>query len=417
MKNLQHKIEKHAKGERGQAIIIIVFSIVLLLGFTSLAIDGGNAFIDRRKTETAASAASLAGAIARIKGEDWRAAALAAAKLNGYDNNGITNTVELNTPPLSGPNMGNSEYIEVIVTSHLKTYFGNVIGIPQITSVSNVVSRTKPSQLGQMFDGYALVSLAPHSDCDRKTSFLIFGEATLSITGGGIFVNSDNPTCAFWEYGSGSIRFEDTSPITVVGGAKIQKPKLISPAVVQTGAVPISYPPAYQAPKVGCGAKMATMDLKTGTMKPGIWDEEGDFPPQGIHELKGGVYCIGGGSLVVTGTLTGNGVTLIIEGGGVKISNDAEVNLSAGADGLLIYMPYGNRNDISINGSLHSSFRGTILAPSARIRLNGPNSRYGLHSQIIGYNIAVDGQSIIVIKYNDDENYDAYNMPEVILSQ
>ncbi|MBK7449887.1 MAG: hypothetical protein IPJ47_10830 [Anaerolineales bacterium] len=123
---LQNK--KKNRKERGQAMILIVFSIVGLIGASALAIDGVNAFIDRRRADTAASAAALTAALTRIEGGNWRAAALATAAANGYNNDGVTNTVELNTPPLNGDYTGNSEYIEVIVTSHLKTYFGVVIG-------------------------------------------------------------------------------------------------------------------------------------------------------------------------------------------------------------------------------------------------------------------------------------------------
>src|SRR5258706_855071 len=103
--------------ERRQALILIVFSIIGLIGMSALAIDGGNAYLERRKTQNAADSAELAGAIARIEGNNWRAVALASAKSNGYDNNGTTNTVELNTPPTSGQYVDNPEYIQVIVTS------------------------------------------------------------------------------------------------------------------------------------------------------------------------------------------------------------------------------------------------------------------------------------------------------------
>ncbi len=98
-------------------MILIVFSIVGLIGASALAIDGVNAFIDRRRADTAASAAALTAALTRIEGGNWRAAALATAAANGYNNDGVTNTVELNTPPLNGDYTGNSEYIEVIVTT------------------------------------------------------------------------------------------------------------------------------------------------------------------------------------------------------------------------------------------------------------------------------------------------------------
>jgi hypothetical protein len=426
----------HKKGERGQAIILIVFSIIGLIGMTALAIDGGNALVDRRKTETAASAAALTGALTRINGGDWRSAALATAKANGYNNDGISSIIEMNTPPLSGPYKGNSEYIEVIITSYLNTYFGPVIGVPRITNVARAVTRTKPSEYGSMFDGYALVSLAPHSDCEeeKKKSFWIHSEATIMLTGGGIFVNSDNTECAFMQFGSGSVRIQDTNPITVVGGADIQKPKLITPYPIQTGAVPLSYPPAIEMPKVGCGSKIATVnevtdpitnELTAGTsMTAGAWYSSGDetFPPEGVTHLEGGTYCIRGDVVIGGGTeLVGKGVLLIIEDGEFIVSGNAQVSLTAPLQGktkgLLVYMPMENQKRIILNGNADSRFRGTIFAPAGDIQINGMDSRYGFHSQIIGKYIEVDGQDKIVIHYNDEDNYDAFQMPEVLLSE
>jgi hypothetical protein len=416
----------YKKGERGQAIILVVFSIIGLIGMAALAIDGGNALIDRRRTETAASAAALTAALTRINGGDWRSAALATANANGYNNDGVTNIIEMNTPPLSGPYEGNSEYIEVIITSHLDTYFGPVIGVPRVTNVARAVTQTKPSEYGEMFGGYALVSLAPQSRCeDKKRSFWIHSEATISITGGGIFVNSDNKDCAFMQFGSGSVRIQDTSPITVVGGADIQKPQLITPYPIQTGAVPIPYPPAIKMPQVGCGSKVAAVDEFTGTsMSPGHWDSEGeeDFPPDGVTQLEHGTYCIRGDVVFGEATrLEGKNVLLIIEDGNFLVSGGAEVVLTAPQNGrekgLLIYMPITNHKRIALNGGPESKFRGTIFAPGGDIRINGMDSQYGFHSQIIGYYIEVDGQDDIPVFYNDNENYDTYNMPEVLLSE
>jgi hypothetical protein len=411
----------HNKSERGQAIILIVFSILGLMGMSALAIDGGNAYVDRRKAETAASAAALTASITRIEGGNWRSAALATARTNGYDNNGVSNTVELNTPPLNGPYIGNSEYIEVIITSHLNTYFGPVIGVPQITNVVQAVSQSKPAEYGQMFDGYALVSLAPHSKCDRQISFWIHGEATINLEGGGLFVNSDNPNCAFIQFGSGSVRVQDDSPITVVGGAQVQKQKLITPYPMQTGGIPMPYPPAIQMPKVSCGINVATVDSLTGAMTPGNWDD-GDFPPPGVTILESGIYCINGDFIVDGGEqLSGDNVVLLIEHGSVHISGNAEVQLSSPKTGtlkgLLMYVPIKNNSIIALNGDDQSTFQGTIFAPGADVRINGLRSKFGYHSQIIGYTIEVDGTSNIHIKYIDDQNYDAYKMPEVILSQ
>ena len=420
---LQNK--KKNRKERGQAMILIVFSIVGLIGASALAIDGVNAFIDRRRADTAASAAALTAALTRIEGGNWRAAALATAAANGYNNDGVTNTVELNTPPLNGDYTGNSEYIEVIVTSHLRTYFGSVIGIPEITSISRVISQSKPAVLGELFGGYALVSLAPHSRCDiLRKSFWIHSEATINLEGGGLFVNSDNAECAFISYGSGSVRVRDTSPISVVGGALVQKPKLITPFPMQTGVTPIPYPPSIKYPKVDCGDKNATVDKETESiMSPGNWDED-VFPPDGVTTLKSGIYCLTGDFIVNAGQhLEGSNVLFFIDGGRVGISGNATVRFSAPTggnfQGLLFFVPIGNHSIIALNGSDDSSYRGTIFAPGADVRINGLDAVGGAayHSQIIGYYVEVDGNDNIYIKYKDEQNYDALKMPEVLLIQ
>ena len=41
------------QGERGQALILIVFAILGLFGVTALAIDGGNVYADRRRAQNA----------------------------------------------------------------------------------------------------------------------------------------------------------------------------------------------------------------------------------------------------------------------------------------------------------------------------------------------------------------------------
>jgi Flp pilus assembly protein TadG len=407
--------------ENGQAMILIVFSIIGLIGASALAIDGTNAYLDSRRADTAASAAALTAALTRIEGGNWRAAALATAAANGYDNNGITNTVELNTPPLSGPYSGDSEYIEVIVTSRQQTYFGVVIGIPTVTSVAQAITRSRASELGEMFPGYALVSLAPKTECDRRRGFWVHSEATINLIGGGLFVNSTNPKCAFISFGSGSVRVLDSSRITVAGGADIQKPKLITPYPIETGVAPIPYPPPYKLPKAGCGSKIATPDELSGTMTSGNWDE-GVFPPEGVHELESGVYCLQDDFIVTEGQiLEGTGVTIIMEDGNIKISGHAEINLSAPKDGpnagLLIYMPIGNHGVIFLNGSDESNYMGTIFAPGGDLYLNGLDSTRGAayHSQIIAYYIEVDGNDNIEINYKDEQNWDTLTMPEVIL--
>ena len=428
---------RHPHSESGQAIVLIALVIVGLIAITGLVVDGGTAFANRRQTQNAADSAALAASLAKARGTGYQSAALESARQNGYTNDGTNDEVHVYNPPVNGPYAGNREYIQVVITSHSRTYFGPVIGIRQITNTAEAVVRTKPAEWSQIMNGFAVISLAPTSDCQNNKAFWVHGEATLDIQGGGIWINSRHSTCAFLQQGNGSVAFEDNSPFIIVGGASIQKPQLIKrqipglgwmqreegasiPFIPTVGATPVSYPPPFVLPKPGCGRKMAEVSENKTTMTPGNWDE--DFPPDGVTTLEPGVYCINGDFRVNSGqTLKGTGVVLYVEHGSVHFNGGATIQLEAPNggpfQGLLMYLPMENDNRVVLNGNEDSLFRGTILAPASLIRITGNDSTYGYHSQIIGYYIELDGNSNLIIKYLDSQNYNAVISPSVEISQ
>lgn len=401
--------------EKGQALVIIVFSLIGLLGVTALTVDGGNSYVQKRAVQNAADNAALGGALARIRGEDWVDVTYRIAAANGYKNDGKTNVVEVYSPPISGVYAGDINYIQVRITSQTPTYFAGILGINYISVSGEAVSRTKRPEITQILEGNAVISLAPTSDCHKKRAFDISGESTLDISGGGVFVNSNNPNCALTTWGNGSIRLE-SGTISVVGGANVQKPQLLTPYPPQTGAAPISYPPPFLLPKVNCNKDAVVLE-DGKNMTSGDWP--GDFPPEGVVSLQPGAYCIGGDFVVNSGTLEGNGVVFLVTSGQVHLQGEIKLTAPAGGKnkGLLLYMPINNHHIIALNGEEGSIYSGTILAPGAEIRLKGNDSAKGFHSQIIGYRIMSDGMSDIFIKYQDDQNYDALTMPEIEISQ
>ncbi|RJP53341.1 MAG: hypothetical protein C4557_04785 [Anaerolineaceae bacterium] len=405
------------KDERGQALILIVFTIIGLIGITALAVDGGNVYLERRRAQNAADVTALGGALARIKGIGWVNETYKIAGGNGYDNNGETNFVQVFAPPATGVYAGDIEYIQVRITSRVSTFFARAIGIPQFTVAAEAVSRTKRSEIKEILDGNAVISLAPTSDCDNERAFWVHGESTLDISGGGVFINSNHPECALYTNGNGSIRI-DGGEISIVGGARIQKPQLITPFPPKTDTMPITYPPPFFMPDFGCGGKTAQVLEDGVTMTPGSYDEE-TFPPEGVQFLEAGVYCIEGDFMLGGSSLEGGGVTFVMDGGRVKFSGNSYINLSAPLTGeragLLFYAPIENKNRMVFTSNIESEMKGTVLMPGAEIHINGGDSPIGYHSQFIGYRIESNGQSNIVIKYKDEQNYDTYTMPEIQL--
>lgn len=399
-------------------LIIIMIALIAIVGIAGLAIDGGNVLLDRRSAQNAADSAALAGAIVRVNqpGGDWVGTIMSSAADNGFPNDGVKNVIEVFSPPKSGTYANNVEYVQVVITSHVKMYFSRIVGRSETVNVVEAVVRTKAAVLKPLLGEAALASLAPTSECNRERGFWVHEEGTFDVMGGSIFVNSNNPTCALIQEESGSIYMRFNDPITVVGGAQIHNPRLISP-VLHVGAPKVSYPPPFMMPDVKC-KKQASIREDGETMTPGTWG--GLFPPVNVKRLEPGVYCLENGFITNKDTdLTGSSVVIVVKKGEVTITKNAKVRLTAPSEGpyagLLLFLPMENDKRVSLDANFNSEFKGTILAPASNILFKGSDMQHGYHSQIIGFRIALSGDENIIIQYNPDENYHALTNSEIQL--
>lgn len=402
---------KHSS-ERGQVLVIVVFAMLGLFGITALAIDGSRAYSDRRHAQNAADTAALAAALeyVRAPGEDWKAVGYSRAASNGFDDNGTTNIVDVYHPPIEGPYTGNTNYVQVVITSHLETLFGKVIGIEQVTNTVQAVARVDPPTFTDIYDGHAVVGLAPTGCKTVKYQ----GNAGTTLVGGGIFVNSDCADEAFFNQ-SGSAQLTAPS-ITAVGG--VRDSGGLNVGTIKEGAEPRPYPPReYILPNPEC-TDTAT---KTGeTLSPGNWS--GTFPPAGVKYLESGVYCVNSGNFRLNASdyLEGHGVFIWIENGDVQWNGGATVKLYAPEtgpyEGFLLYLPITNSNDVTINGNSGSELVGTILAPASPIKVDGTGDA-GITGQLIGYTVDLGGNSSIKINYDKTKTWKALTTPSIELMQ
>src|SRR6185436_17582241 len=213
--------------ERGQALVVIALASIVLFGFVALAIDGSAKLSDRRHAQNAADTAALAAALAKVNAltdglSDSPAecpptsgspsavcaalltAGLDRASSNSYNNDLTTNTVAIYSPPLSGYYTGDANYVQVIITSHIKTYFAKLLGFAETTNIVQAVAYTKEG--GELADGAMIISYDPSPNCSSGVgsgggSVDVSGNGTITLNGGGIFVNSDevcgyaSPSC------------------------------------------------------------------------------------------------------------------------------------------------------------------------------------------------------------------------------
>ena len=409
---------KIKSSEKGQALIIIAFAAVVLFGFAALAIDGSMAFSDKRHAQNAADTAALAAALSKTRSGDWAEDGLERANSNGYDDNGTSNQVEIYNPPVDGAYAGNTEYIQVKITSEVNTFFARVLGIQKVTNYVQAVARSVPGTTSPMFDGHAVIGLAPH-ECK---AVMYQGNADTTIEGGGIFVNSDCNTSAFFNNSSAA---QLTAPcLNAVGGINYNPTAINIPGCINSGATAFNYPPDNIVfPNIVCSPGESQ---DGNTLNPGTYTSGNKFPPNVVEYLNPGAYCVYNDFSVQGGdTLVGYNVVIIMMEGDVTFNGGATVELTGlpapqsdenPYGGLFLYMPMSNSGTITLNGNSESGFTGTILAPAADISIDGTGGS-GLHGQIIGYTVDLSGTSETSIVYDNDENWDAPVPPKIELTQ
>jgi Flp pilus assembly protein TadG len=455
--------------ERGQALILIALAAVGLVGIVGLAIDGSAKFSDQRHAQNAADTVAMAAALAKVtaleNGESnsplqcpptsgtpsdvctaLQTAGYARATSNGYDGNLVTNTVKIYSPPISGPYAGSENYVQVFITSYVKTTFSRVVGIEQSQNIVQATSYLYEG--GNLAQGAMLISYDPNPSCNSGGasgggSVDVSGTSHVYLNGGGIFLNSQVAcgfagNCPDLNITGGSINSAATMDNIDQNGCSVQAPESI-------GQDPVSIPDEIFWPKVPpqCSfAAPAPTLLGTDPLDgkgewliyPGFYT---DFPQANLVSNKqhiymaSGVYCIDppmnqdlSWSPVSFVSLNGStalsknkyaaynpkGVTLYVKAGGgyaINANNptflDATKDVSSEYQGYLIILE-GNHTSIktcSITGGANIVLNGMIFSPYCKITINGGSSTTAtINAQLLGWDLNVTGTNTINFNYD-----------------
>ncbi len=353
------------KSQKGQALILIAFAIVGLVGFTALAIDTGRTFSDRRHAQNAADTASLAAALAKIRASDnpdmaarnaaAEAAALERAASNGYDNDGTDNTVEVHIPPISGEySCANSpstcdQYIQVVITSYLKTTFARVIGRTEMKNTVEAVARaegTSSSTTGSSSDIFGTSAMVATKGGDYSQCFLMNGGAYLYTHNSGIYINCSHSQAIFLN-GGADLNMDSNGQVVgcfaTNGGANYDPITCdVNGGTSQTfDASYFSSVPTTQPPPTCSG----NGSVSGNTYSPGNFTNITINSGNNVV-MNPGVYCIGGSFNLNSGaTLSGpNGrVQLVLQSQSILLNGGTTIDFND----LEIY---GNNASFTLNG-------------------------------------------------------------------
>lgn len=403
--------------ERGQALVLIILSIVAIFGFAALAVDMGRIYAERRRAQNAADAAALAAAysVADYKLEDpavihalLEQAALASVAENGfYDPNpnieGDSPDIDIQSPPTHGEyEECDCQYIQVTITSKMDPIFAQFVfkGDEQITS--EAIARGRRNTLLSRDNAvHALSTDADAVEFDGGTS--------LDVKGGNVYSNGGglkNGTPGVLSITGGKLRLAQSLDCNGSGCLKNVKAKIENGVDKQNVLdVPMPY----------CPDANETVNGVNYYVHNGI---------SSATTLAKGIHCVDGDIKFNTGTLKGDGVLIVMKNGAIRIGGNANVNLKRLSDvkdkyghsynGMLIYMARNNTNEVSIEGNSNSWFSGTIFAPQSMCTVGGTSGTAALHTSIICDKVKFHGNAATTIVYKNNENFQMQPLVELI---
>ncbi len=359
--------------QRGQALPIMVFLIVALLGFAALAVDAGYWRYDQRIQQTAADSAAMAGAVeVAYNASDVTTAAQNAAGSNGFTNNSNGVTVTVNNPPTSGSYTTNGTAVEVIVTQQSKTFFANVFrNFSSVTTGARAVAARTKNNDGCFFETNASANIslagAPISAAGCALNMNgTFSGAGETITSAATNYAGGTPSCAGCTL---------TPPATKI-------PHFSDPCPEITGCEYLTNNPP---PVSGCTTVSQAGNSKT--MTPGCYS---NISLAGVNTtFDSGLYVITGPVSVSGNSITGSNVTFYITGSGSISMAGASVTLSppssgnwseygSGEGSVLFYQPSTATGSVSLAGTTQTLSGLIYLGGSGSLSYAGGGSGYAV---------------------------------------
>ncbi|MER9345309.1 pilus assembly protein TadG-related protein [Mesorhizobium sp. M0601] len=369
-------------GESGNIATIFALSLPIVVGAAGLGIETSYWYFSSLKLQAVADAAAYAGALEKVSGSDKPtivSAATLSATTNGWDPS--TGTIEIFTPPSSGPNVA-QKAVEVIVHQNLDRFFTSIF------TQNPVGARARAVALITAASKACLTALDPSA----SKAALFSGSSNLKLTGCVVMSNSIAAD-AIKLQGSASLQVDC---LISAGGVSLSDPVTTVCASPITQALPAADPFAdLPAPP----ATNPCQNSNQSTLQPGTYCR--GLSLSGNVTLSAGVYVIQGGDFKANSNanISGEGVIIYLAGSaGVSMNGTATVKLSAPTlgtySGVLFYGDKANRTGSNtFNGTADSLLTGALYFPTQDVNYLGNFSGKGGCTQVVASSVQWSGNA------------------------
>lgn len=384
------------ESEDGQMLLLFAIMFMALLFTVGLAVDAGQLYVAKRSMQEAADAAAFGGAVVLYQGGTTTqaySAATADATTNGFSADTYT-TVTIGAPS-SGPYVGNTLFVEVIIVRQIRT------SLVPAESVLNPVRARGVAGAQAIGNSFGLLALNSSGTC------VALGIAGITVTGGG----TAQLNCSGGSPISGSV-LTDAAGTYVVGTAS---GGCCSPGGSLHNGSPSAADPfaGFPKPTFGSSSINTSTSCSSQNLAPGYYANLDTLGSCGWH-LTGGRYILRGGGMNtgdynVDETGGSTGVVIFLTTGnyaggpggsscGTITTDNGSITLKAMSTGqwagMVIYMdPACGAQTLSTGGGT-INLTGTVYTPTAKLTTG--DVAVNVTGQVIFNNYATDKANINV---------------------
>jgi hypothetical protein len=398
------------RNKSGGILTITAFALPAILGLSGLGLDASTWYLERRVMQTALDAAALDATHAMLSGADQtelEQAVQASLAQNAF-NGGPTAIVDVNRPPLTGPNTADPNAVEVVMRKPANLFFtaallddfeiaARAVGGTVVVGEHCIFGLDHEIDGGVEFAGTADADIGcgvvANSRSDR--AILVSGTATLTA----------DPAQAFGD-------------ISVEGNAQLITNQ---PPQPHAARVADPYGPEgrnLQIPDTSglpCDPLPSFAGSATVTIGPGHYCDDIRLNNDTLTMLPG-TYILNAADFVMlaASSVTGTGITIILTAddpddvGVFQISSGSLFNLEAPSTGefagVLIFEDPNATSSLDggggsfihdVQGGATTNIKGAIYTPNRELQYTGGAGVIGQCVQLVARKVTITGNTVI----------------------
>lgn len=407
-KGMRHVV---SESPRGSIVVAVAATLIVLVSVAGLAIDGARLFIERRHAQNAADHSVVTAAHSLCIRNQTAAQAIAdgteSAALNGYDNDGTTNTVTVDH--LTGSRF------EATIEANIPTTFAGVLGWSALSTHASATAACTGS--GDTGPG---AIYAGGTNCIKDDN----GKFQLDLSGpnqriyGGIHTNGDVNLGSAPNWWTDETPPED--PFTYTGtlyGSTVDN--TFDPGYPAQVPTPLPLWPAGYAPSDVAGLLAEYEALARANLPTVPGAVEGTyFTSQVTLITRDGVwYTTHSDGMDLSSISDDYALTLVAENGPIKVSASNRT-LTAHTDNLLALsnktytdVDSCDKFVIAISGGT-TAWTGIFWGPGGLVEMSGSNGTT-INGSLVGWAVRLSGSELTI----DYDNTPAPGTTEVVLLQ